>query len=247
MPLIPELYNLYDALAAPGQPRPIHPFVGKTFSEPSEAKLRVMAIGINAYVDANHAADIRGSSFGDWFATGKYRYQRAVYKSLDALARGLLSGPFRLGHLAHAGKDSIYLTNAIKTYLPTEVGKRANQVADAQYDAHVPTWREELRVLAEHDAFPHVIVIIGSPFWGRSCTTLARGSTFGPARISARSSYPGRLLHYANRLTVESREGASTVWHLRLRHPASRAEMGSAKWLLATEELAGDGDPGGVL
>lgn len=242
MSLIPKLHGLYDALAAPGHPTPIHPFVGTAFSAPSENKLRAMAIGINAYVDANHAADIRGSWFGDWFATGKYRYQRAVWKSLDALARGLVSGPYRLGHLEHAGMDSIYLTNAIKTYLPTEVGKRANQVADAQYDAHVPTWREELRMLAEHDAFPHVIVVVGSPFWGRSCTTLALGATFGPARISARNWYPGRLLHYANRLTVESREGSSTVWHLRIRHPASRAETGSAKWLLATDDLAGGGN-----
>jgi hypothetical protein len=241
MPLIPVLHHLYDALAAPGQPTPIHPYIGTSFSEPSEAKLRVMAIGINAYVDANHAADIRGSWFRDWFATGKYRYQRAAWKSLDALSLGLVSGAYGLGHLAHVGMDSIYLTNAVKTYLPTEVGKRADQVADTQYDAHLPTWQEELRVLAEHDAFPHAIVIIGSPFWSRSCTTLALGATFGPARITARSFYPGKLLHYANRLTVESRQGSSPVWHLRIRHPASRADTGSAKWLLANEELAGDG------
>ena len=106
MPIMLELHNLYDALAAPGQPRPIHPFVGKAFSEPSEAKLRVMAIGINAYVDAKDAAHIRGSSFGDWFASGKYRYQRAAWKSLDALARGLSSGPYRLGHLAQDARSS---------------------------------------------------------------------------------------------------------------------------------------------
>jgi hypothetical protein len=215
--------------------------VGASFVEPSERKLRIMAIGINSYVDAQHAAMTTGAWFAEWFTTGKYRYQRAVRKSLSTLAAGLVDGPHGLGNLHHAGLETVYLTNAIKTYLPTAIGKRAVQVTDAQYDAHLPTWKEELRLLAEHDAFPHVIVIVGAPFWGRSCATLALGASFGPATIVERRTFAGKVHHYANLLTVEARERRSKVWHLRIRHPAGRSKAGSAKWLLADEELRGSG------
>lgn len=241
MPLLDTIHPLYDRLAAQGQATPIHPFIGSAFASPSDSTLRVMAIGINAYVDEQHSSQVSGSSFGEWFATGKYRYQRAAWTTLDALARGLVAGPYRLGHLAHAGMDSIYLTNAIKTYLPTAVGKHAHQVAEPQYDAHLPTFRDELRILAEHGAFPHAIVVIGAPFWSRSCDTLALGATFGPARIVSRTHFPGRLVHHANRLEVQSGERTSTVWHLRVKHPAGRSKKGSAAWLLGQGELAGAG------
>ena len=78
MPLLASIHPVYDRLAAQGQATPIHPFIGSAFASPSDSTLRVMAIGINAYVDEQHVSQVSGSSFGEWFATGKYRYQRAA-------------------------------------------------------------------------------------------------------------------------------------------------------------------------
>lgn len=234
--LLPDLHRLYDRLG--GCDKAIHPFVGAAFTSTGESELRLMAIGINAYVDLEDKCRVGAASFGEWFANGEYPYQRAAWKTLDVLARELVSGNYGLEHLSHTGKRSVYLTNAIKTYLSTTVGKRAEQIGQAQYDAHLPTFREELRVLAENGAFPHAIVVIGAPFWGRSCDILALGASFGPARIVGHSAFPGRLLHHANRLTVENGERTSTVWHLRVRHPAARSRKGSPEWLFAGGELA---------
>lgn len=138
-------------------------------------------------------------------------------------------------------KDVTVDLTPVTVLIGAKVGKHAHQVAEPQYDAHLPTFRDELRILAEHGAFPHAIVVIGAPFWSRSCNTLALGATFGPARIVSRTHFPGRLVHHANRLEVQSGERTSTVWHLRVKHPAGRSKKGSAAWLLGAGELAGAG------
>jgi hypothetical protein len=237
--LASDICAAYDRLAVEGTPHPIHPFIGEAFLEPSDVKLRVMVVGINAYVDPQHEAITLPDAFAEWFRSGRYRYQKRLARELDALMTGMVARwPF-LASRTVLGKESLYVTNAIKTYVPTARGKRADQIEERNYEEHLPVWFQELEVLAEHRAFPDVVVIVGAPFWQRACATFAEPSKLTGVEVEARRRIAGPGSAHALEVDVRTKAGVRTVPVMRLRHPAARTSKGSPTWLLDHAHFGG--------
>jgi len=229
--LVAAVRSVYDELHVAGAPYPTHPFVGSAFVEPTAATVRIMAVGINAYVDPRDEAITLPAAFAEWFRTGRYRYQRRLAKELLTLATGLVE-KHRLGSMALAGKESLYVTNAIKTYVPTAHGKRADQIENRAYDQHFPTWLRELELLAEHDAFPDVMVIVGAPFWGRALATFGASGEVRGVEVLERMPFSGAARGYGSEIGLRVRGAERPLLMIRLRHPAARTRLGGPEWLL---------------
>lgn len=229
-----RIHAIYDRHA----PRQIHPFIGATFRSPQDVDLRIVAVGINAYVAPRDEPRLSPSWFAGWFRNQSHRYQRAVWRDLEVLGRALTAKPFRLATQRFAGMASIYLTNAVKVYLPEAEGKRAYQLAPEHFERHLDQWRDELDAMAELDVLPHVIVIIGEPFWPFACDAFRVGAAFERFDVVRYEHGKGSCLHYSNRVVLRSSKGEHELLLLRLRHPAARSStMGSPQWLLAQPEM----------
>ncbi len=90
--------------------------------------------------------------------------------------------------------------------------------------------------MADHGVLPHVVAIIGDPFWGRACDSFRNGS-FTRMKTKKYEWCKGSCLHYVNRVTLDT-GGEHVLLLLRLRHPASRRATGSPKWLSQQPEFS---------
>ncbi len=90
--------------------------------------------------------------------------------------------------------------------------------------------------MAAHGVLPHVIAILGDPFWSRACASF-RSGTFAQIRLKQYEACQGSCLHYVNRLTLDVGGPEHVLLLLQLRHPASRRAMGSPKWLAQQPEF----------
>ncbi len=70
--------RIYDRFA----PDQIHPFVGGASRGGSADVLRVMGVGINAYVSAKDWPRRSPGWFASWFAPPRDRYQRGLWRDL---------------------------------------------------------------------------------------------------------------------------------------------------------------------
>ena len=226
-----RIHEIYDR----NKPKQIHPFIGSSVSTPSTGGLRIMVVGINAYVST---ADEKTSPSwnAEWFRDQTYRYQRGVWRDVKALGAALTSPSYRLGSKTFQGMPSLFVTNAIKVYMPEATGKHADQLSHDDFMRHLDQWHDELDAMAEHHVLPHVIAIIGAPFWPFACASFRTGA-FTHMRTKTYESCNGPCLHFLNKITLDAPGGEHELLLVRLRHPAGRARTGSPKWLLGQAEL----------
>jgi hypothetical protein len=232
--------NLAATLKAIYSKRDNHilPFVGAAFDHPASDKLRVLVVGINAYVSANDWDKINPAWFARWFEHSAHRFYKGVKEEATNLAAALVDRSEALHGMKLVWPDSFYATNAIKTYLPEADGKRADQVSPEPPDEHASTWRDELDAIAEHGALPHLIVIFGEPFWKHAWSAFKppHSDNYKHLRVLDHQHTNGPSLHFVNRLRPGGANGEQTALLVRLRHPSSRTKKGSVSWLLAQKD-----------
>lgn len=233
MTFVESIRTIYDRFA----PDQIHPLVGAAFQRASDDTLRIMGIGINAYVSTKDWPNRAPGWFASWFTPPRDRYQRGACRDLKDLAAAVTAPGALFFAKAFGATDSLYVTNAVKVYVPEATGKRADQLSDADFDRHMAQWHDELDAMAEHGVLPHVIAIIGDPFWSRACDSF-RNSTFSRMKTKQYQWCKGPCLHYVNRITLDAGGGEHDLLLVRLRHPASRRATGSPKWLSQQVEFS---------
>jgi hypothetical protein len=229
--LVQQLHSIYDR-----HEHRIHPFIGSAFRSPSGADFRVMGVGINAYSSAHDHGQQPPDLNAQWFAKQTYRFHRAVLRDLGELAAGLTQPRAAFAGKRFLGIESVLLTNAVKVYVHEAEGKRAEQLPADAFDAHLDQWRDEIDALADADALPHVIAVIGDPFWKHACDSF-RNAPFRSIRVETHRWAPGKCLHYVNRYALRGPRGAHDLLLVRLRHPASRRINGAPRWLLGQAEF----------
>lgn len=212
------------------------PHVGTAFREPAPDTLRVMTVGINAY--AGEGWTIDHDLLRRWFIERHSRFAKGVRAAADKLAPHL-TGPSGLFHdLRYIGVESVFHTNAVKTWVPAAVGKKAAHLPDGLLTEHAPAFHAELELMAAHGAMPHVVMIFGEPFWEHAWRTFSE-SRLPSAPTRRKRHYPGPCLHHLNRYTLEvpTEPREHELLLVRLRHPAARTKKGSVAWLLAQPDF----------
>jgi len=216
----------------------ILPFVGRAFSIPSRTDLRVLTIGINAYISPKdwhpernqpHPEWLRG-----WFANGRHRFDRRVLKDATELARQLVPVVPAFAGLGFAGRDSIFHTNAIKVYVPEAKGKHAHQLEDADFERHVPQWHDELRMMSDAGVLPHLVLVFGGPFWRYAWPAFhpAHQASRAGLEVTGYQAGAGEAAHWATRVTIAKQGAQHELLLVRLRHPSGRTPKGSPRWLM---------------
>jgi hypothetical protein len=223
--IVPRVHAIYDRFSPC-----IHPYIGAAYRAPNDADLRVMAVGINAYVSASDQGTESPGWFAAWFKNQRDRFHRGVWRDVQAFAARVVEPPLLFAGLQFRGMESVFLTNAVKVYVNESEGKRADQLTAEHFAAHLDQWRDELDVLAESNVLPHVVAIIGGPFLSYACDSF-RKPTFRSLQIAKHRWCDGPSLHFANRYLVTGPHGERELLLVRLRHPAGRAPTGSPKWL----------------
>jgi hypothetical protein len=227
-------------LRAYARPNRIHPFIGETFAGGDPGSLRVMTIGINAYLSDADWTGQHPEWFAGWFRDETHKFDRTVAADASTVARALADRSPNFAGLAFDGKANIFHTNAVKEYLPAAEGKQSDQLTRAHFEAHVATWHAELDVMAQHGVLPHVVIVFGRPFWE------AAWQTFGPKTkpvfehlaVHGFVNTPGEGHDHANLLEVEGSAGKHTLALLGLRHPAARAtSKATPEWLLSRNDV----------
>jgi hypothetical protein len=165
-------------------------------------------VGINAYISPKDWVPAENKPhpewFRGWFRDGVHRFDKGVFREASALARLLISPGYLHHGRAFRDRDSIFHTDAIKVYPLEAEGKRADQLEAHHFTRHVQQWRDELVVMAENGSFPHVIAILGEPFWERAWSTFTAGD-FGPLKVRRYQPAAAATVHHANRVTLDSR------------------------------------------
>lgn len=214
--LVDAIHAVYDALPlVDGAHRPIHPFIGRAFTDGDGAALRVMAIGVNAYGESHHVHEPGRWALG--FRRQEWTYQRRVLADLGALAQGL-AGSAVTGGRRFRGIESVYLTNAVKRWLPN--AKKAHTVAEEWFVEGAPVLDAELAALATVERLPHVVVVVGARPWGYV------HPAFRPAKASWAATYThlgpkNRLFHYLNLVEVREAGTLRPLLLLRIRHSSA--------------------------
>jgi hypothetical protein len=226
----------------------IHPFIGEAYTEPRPDDLRIMALGINAYISdheweewrAGHADD-----FASWFELGKYHFFPRAYRRGKELAEALLdqSGDFDgLQLRGEDGRQSFYVTNAVKVFLRASEGKSASNVSEARIQAHQLQWYRELDLLAAAGLMPHAIIVFGRPFWPWASRTFKMDARrpLPHIEVVGHRWTPGPGRHHINRYQLAGVERSLPL--VGMAHPSSRRREGRVGWLLEQadfRELAG--------
>lgn len=235
-PFVEQIYRIYDC-----NPNCFYPYVGAAFAHPNDADLRVMGVGINAHSQEKDLASLRPEHYAQWFEQKKWRYQKGVWRDVGDLGARVTGDAFLFAGRVFRDAGSIFLTNAVKVYVRDSEGKRADQLRDGRFEEHLGQWHEELDAMADAGALPHVIVIIGKPFWRLACASFAernqarRFKHFSVGRQGGAED--ARASHFVNRLVVESRRGRQDLLLLRLRHPAARTRLCSPAWLFEQDDF----------
>ena len=123
-----EILRLYDAFE-----NPIHPFIGQAFEGANRGALRVMTIGINAYLSPKDWPNQQPTWFSSWFKEGRHPFDRGVAEGAGTIANSLTANSTLYSALAFRGTDSIFHTNAVKSYLPESSGKTSDQISPRDY------------------------------------------------------------------------------------------------------------------
>ncbi len=232
--LTAALNAIYDGLApVDGARGPIHPLVGAAYGPAESGALRVMAIGINAYCEPHEAPT--GDDWRRGVAGESWPFAQQLRKDLRVLTAGLAGAP-ALGGRPYLAPASLYLTNAVKRWLPD--GKVAADVEARWFDEGAPVLQAELAALDAAGRLPHLVVVAGERAWPHVWPAFREGAAPWVARYQSQpASSP--LFHFLNVVTVREAEGARPLLLLRLRHPSAvKWDKGMApEALLAHPEL----------
>lgn len=218
------------------RPHHILPYVGAAFRGGHSDLLRVALVGINSHISAKDwdpAQNFpRPEWFGTWFEKDTHRHNKRIRAEATQLLVGLAQRPGPFAGRPFRWPESCYSTNAIKIHLPDEAGKRADQVVSGVFDEHLSTWRAELDLAAKYGVLPHIVIVFGRPFWSRACDSLRpqSASAYRHFQVTEYHHSAGATLHFVNRVVLRDK---NEMLFVRLRHPASRTQVGSAHWLLA--------------
>ena len=248
---------------AQGFDYPLRPFVGESFVDPRPDRMRVALVGGNAYLWAGHPTDpsALADTYESWWAEGyrlrrgKLFFGRAVREG--AVVAAALSGrgcfaDVRRTPVPSGGVD-VYGTNLVKGFLSDASGKRAADVPRSTLDAGAMAWREELEILAQHRALPHVIIGFGRATWEGLWQALHPdfGGAAGLDRALRVSDYQTSrdpdvaAYHHVNLVSVDAAGVRQLVLLVCLAHPAARTRTASrrdAHWWLrqpTVRELVG--------
>ena len=209
----------------------IYPYIGAAFSQLGEGELRIMGVGINARSEDKHWGTQVPELYAQWFEKQSWRFQKGVWRDLKELGARITQAPFLFAGRRFAGMGSIFLTNAVKVYVKDSEGRHADQLTEDDFKRHLDQWRDELDAMAEANVLPHVVAIIGKPFWGFACSSFRSSPPFKRFTVKEYRWCQGRSLHFANRITLRAPSGDHDLLLIRLRHPAGRAPSGSPRWL----------------
>jgi hypothetical protein len=217
----------------------ILPFVGSCFENPDQRALRVLTIGINAYIGSKDLGKVSPDWFRRGFAEGKYRFDRGVFREAQSLASAVTGPRMLFEGLQFRDHDSIYHTNAIKVYLLEAEGKRVAQLTENHFKDFVKPWHAELAELAAHGALPHIAIVFGEPFWEIAWSTFHKEGNYRHPGLDVRryESTSGSTLHHLNRITLGTGTGEHRMLLVRLAHPAARTRSRSARWLAQQPEF----------
>lgn len=234
--LLSDVHAVYDALPAmDGHPHlsVIHPHVGGAYLDARPGALRVVAVGVNSYVDA---ADESGSTpdwFPGWVRARCHAFFPRLHRECEAVAAALSGSPAYAG-LTYGGLDSLYATNAVKRHLPRAGGRWAHDVEGRWLDEGEAVWRAELDAMARQGVVPHVVIVFGRRIWGR-CWRAFGGGVSPDGWIAAyRPMPPGSpLYHRLNVVAVREGDRERPLLLLRLTHPAAPTSRWRAAELTA--------------
>ncbi len=251
-----QLTSIYAAVAegpAPLRLPHLLPFVGDAFAEPADGVLRVVAVGLNSYIGENdappEALPAMPGWFRGWVVEGKLPFFRGVRRECAALAGGCTAAPgSRFARCEYRDPQSLYVTNAVKRYLPWKSGRYAAALEQTSFDEGGPIWRDELRTMAAHGALPHLVVVFGARAWWPTCSVLLE--LCEDPREPAFVRYEPRettspLFHRLNVITVAAGATHRPCVVVRLDHPASRPRWTAARMLADAEFRAVIGAAGG--
>lgn len=208
------------------------PYIGAAYTAPRSDDLRVLALGINAYVSPGDWPP-KPEWFRGWIRERRDRYQKGLAKEVRAIAESVL-GSRMFGDLTFDVTRSVYATNAVKVYVPEDRGKRAADLTDADFAAHIDQWHDELKSLGEAGVMPHVIVVLGKVCWPFAWQAF-HPDHYGPGqRVVEFESVWGDAPHRLNRVVVDHGQPHQLLV-VRLRHPSRAGGTGTAKWLVKTQ------------
>lgn len=209
----------------------ILPFIGSAYTEPRAADLRVLALGINAYVSPKdwppHPTWFRG-----WVQARRDRYQKGLAREVQALAGELCTSRMFAGRTYDSARG-LYATNAIKVYAPEDRGKRATDLNESDFAVHVGQWHEELRVLGEAGVMPHAVVVFGKVCWPYAWQAFHPEHHGSGQRVVEFEPIHDDAPHHLNRVVLDYGRRHEMLL-VRLRHPSRAARTGTAKWLTRT-------------
>jgi hypothetical protein len=158
-------------------------------------------------------------------------FHRGAWRDLKELGARITQAPFLFANRRFAGTRSIFLTNAVKVYVKDSEGRHADQLTEDDFKRHLDQWHDELDAMADANVLPHVVAIIGRPFWALACASFQTSPMFKRITVREYRWCGGRSLHFANRISLGGPNGAHDLLLVRLRHPAGRARTGSSRWL----------------
>lgn len=238
--MVPASEFCADVRRAYAHENEIAPFIGDSFANGDPRALRVMTIGINAYLSEADWAQQHPEWFSGWFKDGRHKFDRTVAADATTIANALAGrGPY-FSALAYRGKENIFHTNAVKFYMPESRGKRSDQVMRQDYERCVPTWHAELDVMAKHGVLPHVVIVFGRPFWEWAWQAFHPRTrpSFAHLTVHEFVNAPDDGHQFANRVEVEGARGRHKLALLAVRHPAARAtSKATADWLLSRPDV----------
>lgn len=218
----------------------IVPFIGDLFASGDPRTLRVMTIGINAYLSVGDWAQQNPTWFSGWFKDGRHKFDRTVAADAGTIASLLIAKSSYFAGMEYRGKENIFHTDAVKVFMPESSGKTSDQVTRQDFEAHVPTWHAELDIMAKHGVLPHVVLVFGRPFWEWAWQAFHPKTkpSFTCLKVHAFTSASGDGHHYANRVEVEGAAGRQPVALMTVRHPAARASSkATTDWLLSLPDV----------
>jgi hypothetical protein len=227
-----SLLDLYENASSQTH---IRPFVGEAFLSPTSQYLRVMAIGINAYVSPEDWDSIDPNWFYNWAKDGDDGFYEQVHHDAGTLANALCEKSEHYRKYAYIAPDSLYVTNAVKEYLPEESGKSSDDVSQSHFEKGAEVWERELDILADHNTLPHLVIVFGSQVWPHACDSLRveEGKIeYQNFSIEEYNHTSGPCLHYANRIEASVGEGSQTILLTRCHHPSAYKRKVTPGWLL---------------
>ncbi len=164
-----------------------------------------------------------------------------MWSDLGALASDL-SGSAVTAGLDFRGKESVYLTNVVKHWVPG--GKRAALVDEGWFTRGRTVLAEEFRVLASWGRFPHVLVVVGARPWPHVCAALQASAAAWSGAAGPPVPHAGPH-DYLNVLHVHEGGGVRPALMVRIGH-SSRPGRGRTPGRLRSDpqyrQAAGLGD-----